>query len=71
MNKGQFTIPNILGILVIVVAMFAMRGAIFDALTSAFNSSDKVLNQIPFAVFPVFFVVVLIMLVFYEEEPVR
>jgi len=74
-EKGQFTIPNILGVIVILFILFAMRGAFFHALSSAFDSSGEigafggVLNQIPWVAFPVFFIVVIIMLIFYQEEP--
>lgn len=74
-KKGQFTIPNILGVIVILFVLYAMRDAFFHALGEAFSSGGQmgafggVLNQIPWAVFPAFFVLVIIMLIFYQEEP--
>ena len=75
MNKGQITIPNVLGVVVILFIFFALREAIFDALGSAFSASGDVgffggvLNQIPWVTFPAFFIVVILMLIFYKEEP--
>jgi len=75
MKKGQITIANILGVVVLLFVLFALRGAFFDALGSAFTATSDtgyfggILNQIPWVTFPAFFVVVLLMLVFYEEEP--
>ena len=74
-DKGQFTIPNILGVVTILFVLYAMRGAFFHALSSAFTSYGElgafggVLNQIPWVTFPVFFIVVIILLIFYQEEP--
>ncbi len=42
MNKGQITIPNVLGVVVILFIFFALRGAIFDALGSAFSASGEI-----------------------------
>ena len=68
-TKGQFTISNILGVFVILFIMFVMRDAIYMAISSALTNTDSLLNQIPYLLFPAFFLVIIIMLIFYEKEP--
>lgn len=69
MRKGQFTISNILGVFMILFVLFALRQPIYNALSSAINNSDSIINQLPYVIFPVLFVIVILMLVFYEREP--
>jgi len=53
----------------ILFVLFALREPIYNALSSAVTTSDSVINQLPYVLFPVIFIIVILMLVFYEREP--